>query len=223
MPGDNTAHRLTGGAGHRLEEADVGPERRGVDQLRLGLMRAVRGQPPVERATVASEQRQRSVEGHPDVRVGAPVLVGFREPRVVAVQTAPHVVRRERPVAIQQLPPDQLHGIVVANGLGVGNTGNRLARAVTRGCRITYVATPSDRPPDILDGPVEPLVNEAHRTATCGHWCSIPASAPAPHGPRSGRCSRNEGRTAAEPRLATGTRRRTIGAADQARPVVSRD
>ena len=98
------------------------------------------------------------------IRISAPVLVGFREPRVVAVQTAPHVARRERPVAIEQLPTDQLHGIVVANRLGIGNSGNRLGRAVVPGVadHVCRDAIRIDRS-DVLDGLVELFVNEPRR------------------------------------------------------------
>ena len=66
-------------AGERLKHPDVDAKGRRVDELRLDLVRTVGGQTPVERPTVAAEQRERGVEGSSDVRIGASVLVGFRQ------------------------------------------------------------------------------------------------------------------------------------------------
>ena len=211
-------------AGERLKHPDVDAEGRRVDELRLDLVRAVGGQTPVEWPAVATEQRERGIEGSADVRFGASVLVGFRQARVIAVQATPDVARGERPVAVQLLPPDELHGIVIADGLGIRHAGNCLGGAVVPGVAddVRRVAHRIDRP-DVLDGPVELFVNEPRRHGDVWRHLVLEAQGQLlhPHRLEIGvdvveRGVEKHGHS----RLTARARWRALGAADQARPVV---
>jgi len=172
------------------------PKGRRVDELRLDLVRAVGCQTPVERPTVAAEQREWSVEGSSDVWLGASVLVGFRKARVIAIQATPDVARGERPVAVQLLPPDELHGIVIADSLWIPHTGNCLCGAVVPEIAddVRRVAHRIDRS-DVLDGPVELFVNEPrrHRDVWSIWWSKPRVSSCIRIGSRSGSMLSNEG------------------------------